>query len=59
MKRLLIFAAALFVAGAAFAQGEYHYQRTSLLDVLPLHSSDIVFLGNAFIDGCEWAALFP
>ena len=59
--------AALFLAlammltllpGAAFAQGEYYYQRKSLFDVLPLHSSDIVFLGNSITDGCEWAELF-
>ena len=58
MKRLLLFAAALLVAGAAFAQGEYHFQRRSLFDVLPLHSSDIVFVGNSITDGCEWAELF-
>lgn len=58
MKRLLILAVALLVAGAAFAQGEYHFQRRSLFDVLPLHSSDIVFLGNSITDGCEWAELF-
>ena len=58
MKRLLILAAALLLTGAAFAQGEYHFQRRSLFDVLPLHSSDIVFLGNSITDGCEWAELF-
>ncbi|OUN58621.1 GDSL-type esterase/lipase family protein [Alistipes sp. An66] len=58
MKRILILVAALWVAGAAFAQGEYHYQRRSLFNVLPLHSSDIVFLGNSITDGCEWAELF-
>lgn len=58
MKRLLLLAAALLVAGAAFAQGEYHFQRRSLFDVLPLHSSDIVFVGNSITDGCEWVELF-
>ena len=58
MKRLLILAAALLLTGAAFAQGEYHFQRRSLFHVLPLHSSDIVFLGNSITDGCEWAELF-
>lgn len=58
MKRLLLLAAALLVARAAFAQGEYHFQRRSLFDVLPLHSSDIVFVGNSITDGCEWAELF-
>ena len=53
MKRILILVAALWVAGAAFAQGEYHYQRRSLFNVLPLHSSDIVFLGNSITDGWD------
>lgn len=58
MKRWLILVVALLVGGAAAAQGEYHFQRRSLFDVLPLHSSDIVFLGNSITDGCEWAELF-
>ena len=58
MKRLLSLAAALLFAGASFAQGEYHYQRRSLFEVLPVCSSDIVFLGNSITDGCEWSELF-
>lgn len=58
MKRLLFLAAALLFAGASFAQGEYHYQRRSLFEVLPVCSSDIVFLGNSITDGCEWSELF-
>lgn len=58
MKRLLILAAALLAAGSAFAQSEYNYQRRSLFEVLPVLSSDIVFLGNSITDGCEWAELF-
>lgn len=58
MRRLILLFTALLVAGTALAQGEYNYQRRSLFDVLPLHSSDIVFLGNSITDGCEWAELF-
>ncbi len=58
MKRILILAAALLAAGAAFAQSEYNLQRRSLFEVLPVLSSDIVFLGNSITDGCEWAELF-
>ena len=58
MRRLILLFTALLVAGTALAQSEYNYQRRSLFDVLPLHSSDIVFLGNSITDGCEWAELF-
>ncbi len=58
MKRILILSIALLAAGAAFAQSEYNYQRRSLFEVLPVLSSDIVFLGNSITDGCEWAELF-
>lgn len=58
MKRILILAAALLAAGAAFAQSEYNLQRRSLFEALPVLSSDIVFLGNSITDGCEWAELF-
>jgi len=58
MKRILILAAALFAVGTAFAQSEYNRQRRSLFEVLPVYSSDIVFLGNSITDGCEWAELF-
>ena len=53
MKRILILAAALFTACTAFAQSEYNLQRRSLFEVLPVYSSDIVFLGNSITDGCE------
>lgn len=58
MKRIILLALALFVAGTAFAQNEYDAQRRSLFEVLPIRSNDIVFLGNSIIDGCEWAELF-
>lgn len=51
-------AAALFCTAAAFAQSDYNYQKRSLFEALPIHSSDIVFLGNSITDGCEWAELF-
>ena len=51
MKRILILAAALFTACTAFAQSEYNLQRRSLFEVLPVYSSDIVFLGNSITDG--------
>ena len=58
MKRILILFIALLAAGSVFAQSEYNYQRRSLFEVLPVLSSDIVFLGNSITDGCEWAELF-
>ena len=58
MKRILILFIAFFAAGPLFAQSEYNYQRRSLFEVLPVLSSDIVFLGNSITDGCEWAELF-
>ena len=58
MKRILILAVALLAAGTAFAQSEYNLQRRSLFEVLPVLSSDIVFLGNSITDGCEWSELF-
>ena len=50
MKRILILAAALFTVCTAFAQSEYNLQRRSLFEVLPVYSSDIVFLGNSITD---------
>ena len=56
MKKAILFAAALFVAVASFAQNEYNYQKRSLFEQLPIRGNDIVFLGNSITDGCEWAA---
>ena len=58
MKKAILFAAALFVAVASFAQNEYNYQKRSLFEQLPIRGNDIVFLGNSITDGCEWAELF-
>ena len=55
MKKAILFAAALFVAVASFAQNEYNYQKRSLFEQLPIRGNDIVFLGNSITDGCEWA----
>lgn len=58
MKRLFLVAAALLAGAAVFAQSDYNYQKRSLFEALPIHSNDIVFLGNSITDGCEWAELF-
>lgn len=58
MKRILVLAAALLAGAAAFAQSDYNYQKRSLFEALPIHSGDIVFLGNSITDGGEWAELF-
>lgn len=58
MRRLVTLVAALLCAASALAQGKYHEQRRSLFEVLPIRSSDIVFLGNGIIAGCEWSELF-
>ena len=57
MKKVILLAAALFVAVASFAQNEYNYQKRSLFEQLPIRGNDIVFLGNSITDGCEWAEL--
>lgn len=58
MKRIAILAIALFIAGTACAQAVYREQRRTLFELLPVRSSDIVFLGNSITDGCEWDELF-
>lgn len=42
----------------AAQRSEYWHQRASLFEMLPIHSSDIVFLGNSITDGGEFAELF-
>ena len=42
MKKAILFAAALFVAVASFAQNEYNYQKRSLFEQLPIRGNDIV-----------------
>lgn len=60
MKRTVLLAAMLLTAAAVQAQkyATYYYQRTTLFEVLPARSSDIIFLGNSITDGCEWHELF-
>ncbi len=58
MKKLLLLVVCFILAGEAFAQSAYNYQRRSMFDSLAVRSSDIVFLGNSITDGCEWAELF-
>lgn len=61
-----IFLSAAFAIGAAsalcvpacMAESEYWHQRTSLFDILPVGTDDIVFLGNSITDGGEFAELF-
>ena len=36
----------------------YYYQRASLFALLPVHRSDIIFLGDSITNGCEWDELF-
>lgn len=58
MKRLILLAVTLLIGATSFAQNEYNYQKRTLFEMLPVHSNDIVFLGNSITDGCEWAELF-
>ncbi|WP_418982186.1 GDSL-type esterase/lipase family protein [Alistipes sp.] len=58
MKRIILLAAALLAGASVFAQSAYNFQKRSLFEALPIHSNDIVFLGNSITDGCEWAELF-
>lgn len=36
----------------------HYYERKSLFSLLPKDTSDIIFLGNSIIEGCEWTELF-
>lgn len=54
---LLLLATAL-IAGAQKKYTELYYQRASLFELLPVDSTDIVFLGNSLTQGCEWHELF-
>ena len=40
------------------AQDTYWHQRVTLFETLPVHESDIVFLGNSITDGGEFAEIF-
>ncbi|MDR1348381.1 MAG: GDSL-type esterase/lipase family protein [Prevotellaceae bacterium] len=62
MKKIILSFVAIFVMVNIYAQtatpSEYHYQKLSLFEVLPVTSSDIIFIGNSITDGCEWSELF-
>lgn len=63
MKRIFLFSLLwLFCSGYAFSQEKkystFYYQRTTLFEVLPVDSEDIIFLGNSITNGCEWSELF-
>lgn len=55
LTMILLLAAACCLPARA---DEYWDQKTSLFDVLPVTSDDIVFLGNSITDGGEFAELF-
>ena len=57
MKKVILLAAALFVAVASFAQNEYNYQKRSLFEQLPIRGNDIVFLGNSITEQGWWSLL--
>ena len=40
-----------------YEYNEFYYQRTTLFQQLPIHSTDIVFLGDSQTNGCEWSEL--
>lgn len=61
MKRILLLLVAAVLVMPAFSRGkvsEYHTQKSTLYNLLPITSRDLVFLGNSITDGGEWAELF-
>lgn len=62
MRKLIIFVllAAIISGSAQNPQKKYtefYYQRASLFELLPVDSTNIVFLGNSLTNGCEWHEL--
>lgn len=37
-----------------YEYNEFYYQRSTLFEMLPVDSDDIVFLGDSQTNGCEW-----
>lgn len=59
MKRIISLLAIIAGILSATAQyGTFYDQRASLFEVLPVDSTNIVFLGNSLTNGCEWHELF-
>lgn len=40
-----------------YEYNEFYYQRSTLFEMLPVGSDDIVFLGDSQTNGCEWHEL--
>lgn len=40
-----------------YEYNEFYYQRSTLFEMLPVDSDDIVFLGDSQTNGCEWHEL--
>lgn len=40
-----------------YVYNEFYYQRATLFELLPIKSTDIVFLGDSQTNGCEWAEM--
>ena len=62
MKRIFLYALVALACLSAKAQekyvyNEFYYQRATLFELLPIKSTDIVFLGDSQTNGCEWAEL--
>ena len=60
MRRFLILSA-LVLSGVCgmeaqekYEYNEFYYQRSTLFEMLPVDSDDIVFLGDSQTNGCEW-----
>lgn len=68
MKALHLLAAGLLMSAATIASAQnaaprftpptYHSQRSTLFEVLPADTTDIIMLGNSITDGGEWSELF-
>ena len=62
MKTRFIIITFLLICISSYAQNNSHstfyYQRSTLFEVLPTDSNDIVFLGNSITNGAEWYELF-
>ncbi|MDR2653660.1 MAG: TonB family protein [Prevotellaceae bacterium] len=62
IKKIILLFVTVFTIVNIYAQtaepSEYNYQRRSLFEILPVTSSDIIFIGNSITDGCEWSELF-
>ena len=60
MKRFLILSALALsgicsmAAQEKYEYNEFYYQRSTLFEMLPVDSDDIVFLGDSQTNGCEW-----